>query len=811
MGKNQVDISAAVGYNDDGMNYGKILKSLIFLVGLSALIYFNDARWQSVFLGVCFLLVYFWWTSKKSTLILTERFAFSGHFSTKILAIFFVLIGWGWTAGAMTLFFPFTSLVLAVAFFANAMFFLFLSHKIAKPEAKPSDIYSDEPIAEESPGAKFGALVFLILVVYGFYLLSSSQTAGVIFSPWQTISHLYIWVFFLMTLILGWLIFSHLRVKTLLLFLFLQTFLLHSYLPLTHKLLYGADQWRHIGNEQRMVEGKGFKEAELAVSSGFVIPTEHQGEWRNPLNSEENGSLGLARDDNGQMTKIRSKIGRLSYGNFWAMAAAAARFFHFDLTTINKWLMPILWSVIFPLLLFELGLVLGWTKRNSLLFCWLGLLPFAWQVGGSFTLPVNFGFLIWLFLMLLVLKRIKLSKKEQLPALIFVGLGSLFGYALYFILFALGFAWAEVVLRMSFQGVPVNPTPSPSPYRGGNESEAAPVSPAPIRGGIKGGVLFVVTIITILIIPAVELFSGYSRWSAKLDWFGQLPQVLGNFSGYFLASGPRAHDIDAGNIIFNQTPDYAFVSNLFTQWRWWLVIFAVGFFAVFIYGLARAWRSREIAARWLATLGAGLLGGYVISIYFLSGAHLLARRLDAALALFLLVMFFYGISPLLAKEGKGVVAEVVGSKYPIINHCLIIVLSLAIAASYSLGPDTFTVSANQYQAVEHIWSQEQNNSTYCALGDTYPLLALEAVSGKEIIGGGFPIDANFAQPGRVMLYKQMNIAINDSLLKTTRALIKTDYCWFVGETINFAQQGILGGNRTKIFGDVAVVKYENLK
>ena len=783
------------------MDYSKITKSLIFLVGLSGLIYVNDARWHSTFFGALFLLIYFWWMGKKSTLILTERFAFVRNSLTKILGIFFVLIGLSWVAGALILFFPFTSLVLAAAFFINGAIFVFLSRKIAKPEEKQSDIYNDEPIVEEAPGAKFGALAFLILVGYGFYLLNGSQTTGIVFSPWQTINQLYIWVFFLTTLILGWLIFSHLRVKTIIFFLILQTFLLHSYLPLTHKLFYGADGWRHIANEQRMMDGKPFLEAKLTEADSPKSATAKAG-----------SRLGAGK----------SKVGQLSYGNFWSINVLVAKFFANDLIAVNKWLLPILWSIIFPLLLFEIGLALGWKKKNALFFCWLGLLPFAWQAAGSFTLPVNWGFLVWLFLMLLVLKRIKLSKKEQLPALIFVGFGSLFGYALYFILFVLGWGMAEVIKLLSLRSLVTNPTPRPSPYRVGNESEAAPVSPAPIRGGIKGGVLFVVTIITILIIPAIELFSGYSRWSANLNWLAQIKQILGNFSGYFLAAGPRPHDIDVGNIIFNQTPDYAFVLNLFTQWRWWLVIFAVCFFVVFVYGLIRAWRREETAARWFAIVGAGLLGGYVISMYFLSGAQLLSRRLDAVLALFLLVIFFYGITPLLPRGGDGGVAEARGlMKNPtpgpspfrggIKGGVLVLfIFSLAITASYTLGPDTYAVSSNQYDVAGYVWSQEKNNNTHCVLGDTYSLLALEAVSKKEIIGGGFPIDANFSQPERVELYKQMNIAINDNLLKTTAVLTKTDHCWFVGETVNFARQGILGGNRTKIFGDAAVVRY-NIK
>ena len=170
------------------------------MAGLSVLFYFNDARWQSVFFGVVFLTIYFWSVGKKSTLILTNRFAFADNGLTKILGFFLVLVGLTWSAGALILFFPFTSLILALAFFINGAIFVFLANKIIKPEEKQNDIYNDEPIAEEAPGAKFHALAFLVLVGYGFYLLGASRSGGAIFSPWQVIAPSYIFILFLTSL-----------------------------------------------------------------------------------------------------------------------------------------------------------------------------------------------------------------------------------------------------------------------------------------------------------------------------------------------------------------------------------------------------------------------------------------------------------------------------------------------------------------------------------------------------------------------------------------------------------------------------------
>ncbi len=139
------------------------------------------------------------------------------------------------------------------------------------------------------------------------------------------------------------------------------------------------------------------------------------------------------------------------------------------------------------------------------------------------------------------------------------------------------------------------------------------------------------------------------------------------------------------------------------------------------------------------------------------------------------------------------------------------ILAVAITASYTLGPDTFTVSTNQLAAANYVWSQEKDNNTHCVLGGTYPLLALEAVSEKEIIGGGFPIDANFGQPEREILYNQMGAAISGNLQSSELIFPKTDYCWWYFDgRINFDNSDKQKISVDKIFGDVRVVRYDNL-
>ena len=705
-------------------------KKIVPAAALSALVYLVYDRWHNWFLGVVVVLLYFLFVSGKTQTMLVSYFGFTKSLRIRILAIFLGVVTLGWFLGVFIFFNYFNSLAVFLSFFANALIWLLVKEK--KEEVGIQREF-DEEIIDEPPHEKISVLVYLGLVGYGFYFLMQSKTSGVISSPWQIIDSRYVWVFLAATFLLGALVlFSKVSLKTLLFFVILHSFLLHSYLPLTHNLFYGADGWRHMAAENRLLEGKGVLIPEIVGEQTFIA---------------------------------KSNIGVLSYANFWGTNVVRAKILGIDLIFLTKWFLPIAWSVIFTILLYEIGLTLGWSGRKSLFLAWGGMWPFALQAGGAFSLPVNFGFLIFVLFFLLLLKRMREPKAGQKSILFALGIGSALGYLLFFVLYWLSWGVMEVI-------------------NGRASNDAAR------HDFVKSKKLIIIPslILAPLALPALELAAKFSVWDSGVNILAQAKQFVGNLFGIYLASGPRPHEISGGNILFNQIPAAVFTPNLLTDFRWWLPVLVFGAVVFIILGIKQNWK--DGIYKFILSSFVILLISYFISFYFLSGEHLFSRRLDATLAILFLILVFYGLN---------------NAKY--LNYYLLIILSLAITASYTLGPDTMTVSSNQLEAAKYVWSLEKNINPRCVLGDTYPLLALEAVSQKEIIGGGFPIDANFGQPERVELYKQMNIAINDSLLHATADLTKADHCWFIGETANFNKQGILNTGIYKVFGDVAVVRY----
>lgn len=669
--------------------YFKLFTALAAL----GLFYANIKFWHLFPVGLITLIFVLWFAAIGFEKLLAVYFDFESNLRTKIIAGFLALSLIGWLAGAVIVFGRLTAEAVAVIILAVVLASHFFQRKLKREKQPPN---SSPEITVEVPQSRYYLAAYIIFWTFGLYLLWSGRTDVAAVTPWQTIPANYIYLFFLTVLTLGGLFFSRFSGKLLLIFLLAQSFLTFSYLPLSHKLFYGADGWRHTAVVAQIVEERAVSIQNFAVNPNFL-------EKINP--------------------------GVFAYSQFWGVEAVLARALNADLISFTAWFQPVVASIVFILLLFEIGLALGWGVKRSLIFCWLGLWPFALQAAGSFSLPASFGFLVWLLLLVLLLKRALNPKPAQIPILFALGILSVFGYSLYLILFWLAFVVVEMLRHK--------------------------------RKILAAGA----GAIAVLAVPVLELLAGYGRFDSLNNFWSNAKQLVGNFTAYFLASGPRPHIIETGNVFFNQTPNYAFVSNGFTEWRWWLVALMVAA----LFGMFIGWRKFRrgfTPDRWLAILGGGLFVGYFISRYFLVGNQLISRRLDAVIALFGILFLFNAIKNIFIKNQFA-------------SLLFILAGATAIAASYSLGPVSPAMSVGQYNVAEQVWQESKNDMKHCVLADTYTLLALEAVSQKQIIGGGFPIDKNFGQLDLATLYDGFKNNPSDDLWQKARELTGAEKCYLL--------------------------------
>jgi len=721
-----------------------LVKKLLALLGIAVLLFLNIFVWHNFGLGAVLVLGFIFLMSGSARSALIKFFNFGDNGRTRILGAFLVFTVLSWLSGATVVFYKLTPLTIAVIFFITGLVFIFweLWAKLAKGTvpAEPAEV-KESPFG--LPTVFWGGLVFLVFAGYGFYLLYHSQSGAALVSPWQTINPNYIWIFLGATFLLGVLIFSRLSVKTLLIFLTVYIFLLLSYLPLTHQLFYGADQWRHLATESRIMS---------QLPTDIVAPNAAQ-----PL-------------------FLTSAPGNIFYSSFWGINVVLAQVLNLDLISLVRWFLPVLWALIFPVLIYEIGLAINLNKKESLFLVWLTALPFALQYAGALSIPNHFGLLIWLLLVLLILKVAVKTRWEQFVILAVLGLLSVFGYGLYLLLFWLA-ALVFVILSPALAGRRIF-----SNFR------------------FFASLRMTATIILVAIfIPAVELIVKYSTWPKQVDWFAQVKQLFGNLTGWYLATGPRPHDILTGNIFFNQVPLGAFVPNFLTQHPIWIFIFMILVWYAILVGVIFSLRSKATVRNWLGVMFLGLLGSYIIGRYILTGGSIITRRLDGVLAILGIIFLLFGLKQFvdwLTKKFHSQRAE------RIIMAVLVVIFSLAIAASYSLGPDIRAMSVDEYKAAKYVWGEQAR----CVITDTYPLLALEYFSKKQVTGGGFSMGQNFSQPERVKLYEEMKADPKPAIFDEAKNITGAINCYLIANTkeIYYNNYTYQTGKEWKMFGDMIV-------
>ena len=591
------------------------------------------------------------------------------------------------------------------------------------------------------------SLVYLLLSIslLAFFLLSRSDAT--LSSPWQALSPAVLPLWFVLTLLLGFLLFSKFKIKTLLVFVLIHSCLTHIYLPISHVLPWGGDVWRHVAVEQKMISG----ELQLPVIAG------PQAKWREVLNADIPEALVIPN--------------KYVYGQFWATTIILAETLRIDLLTLNIWLLPILWSLVLPFIFFRLGKLLFGSWRNGLWLSWFGTLLFPFQALGGLTLPVSLGVLMFLFVLTLWLQYQQDGRRaERRIVLLFAGL-MIFGYTLFTVLLWFFMALSFFVRR------------------------AVRIQKRFVRWPIFG----LLVLVSIALFPLIELTLGISTWPAHIDWFAEAKQMFGQFSGWYYAQAIRPHDILSGNIFFNHTPVSAFVSTFFTDWRWH-VIPALGLiFGMAAYGFFQLIQ-KEDTTEWrvLGYFSGAVCFGYIFNWFVLTGDRSFVRRLDLMFACCVLLFFFRGFFALRVRIGAGS-----QKKKRAGLAAAIILFSWFGATAYASGPDMRVVSNAQYHVAQAA-TQMVSSTPACVLADTWVLLPLEGLSAGRIVGGGFPIDAQFGQTERTNLFSDMLADPKPVLLDRIKKATGADTCIFI------AQKSRIDTQKAEILQDLADKAPEDL-
>ena len=145
---------------------------------------------------------------------------------------------------------------------------------------------------------------------------------------------------------------------------------------------------------------------------------------------------------------------------------------------------------------------------------------------------------------------------------------------------------------------------------------------------------------------------------------------------------------------------------------------------------------------------------------------------------------------------------------------VVVIISLVTLFTFASGPVLeATVTTDNTQSMQYIWSQVKNQSeSNCILADTWPLLALESYSAKEIVAGNFSSDFDYNQNDRVRLLNDFTLNPTLNVIEEAMTITKANTCFVL---INYYQLDEIKVNQINellgdpiLFGDDLVWKYK---
>ncbi len=685
------------------MNFWQRQIKITGLLGVLILLFFNLNVWSYSWLGwilfvsYLFLVSGYWQIIFRKVLGLKRKLWITKVFS--YLSTFLIL---SFVSSVFIVFDRLDSFLIWLSYAVVVMLSLIILYLVQNSKRKKPVFLDvrDENLVVFKKTFVLSATYFILWMV-GFYLLYTSKSVEVLRSPWQTISNYYILIFFVLTLFSGIFLFSKYKTKTILFIFLFQSIILHFYIPMSHQLPWGGDVWRHVANEKILMQDKQILPVLVGESATWI---------------EVVGA---------DIPEVITRPHKYTYGQLWGSTILLSQTLQIDLLSVNRWLIPILWSFTMPFILFRIGWLVFGSVRRGLWLPWFMFLAFPFQAWGGLTLPVSLGFITFLFVFMLWLQYLRDGNKAQRNIALFFACLMLFGYSLYFILIWLVIVFSHITYHISH------------------------IKSYGLRLMTYGSVLF----LSIFIFPLIELLSKISFIPENIEWWFGLKQLLGRFFGFFYAQMIRPHDILGGNVLFNHTPDYAFVLNIFNTWRWWLIPFMIVVVVLSKYTGFKYLKSKKPIQQLIIFLTSTVVGGYIIGWFVLAGERLFTRRLELTFAFLWMILIIYALQRLLVRWQARDLFVKVG-----IVVCLII-FSWFGTMAYASGLDDRVVSVNEYEVAQKVWEDLRGSGYWgsgpgCVLGDTWFLLALEGVSSGEIVGGGFPIDKNFGQVERVDMFSK---------------------------------------------------------
>jgi hypothetical protein len=273
--------------------------------------------------------------------------------------------------------------------------------------SQPQQTSSDET---DHDWPKIFWVIFYLAMVSGIVAPIIVSTGDKIVSPWQVLPWWFIASAAAGFLFLLWSIASNIKASKLLPAIIIFSFLIHGYLLVYHNG-FGGDRFRHLGSENRILQG-------IEYQPTFVTTNL----WWTSI-----GSISIP-----QVLIDRVKV---SYGFQWSLEVIASQITGIGVFQINRFLMPLLWSLLLTFFTYVAGVMIFDNKSKALFAALLSNSFYLLQYYGAQGLPASYGLLVLAGNILWWLAYLKTGKKQILAVAIGFTILSYFNYSLAFLRF----------------------------------------------------------------------------------------------------------------------------------------------------------------------------------------------------------------------------------------------------------------------------------------------------------------------------------------------------------------------------------------
>lgn len=627
------------------------------------------------------------------------------------------------------LFYKITPEIIAINLIIILIISLFLNFKFKNSNIKNEEENNTDNTLKDFK-LRFSYLIPIGIFLFSYFILNNlilfKFKDHIVNYFWRN-SNFIIFIFvFSIIAFLMFLIFTEKNKKYILFFIIFVSFVVHSNVPIYYDKANGGagDRYRFLANEEILRDKGIVKPSLFGTKEDVTIKT-----------------IGPIK-----IPEVLVSGNKQSYINKWGVDIILSYVLNVDISKIDIWINFILWSLFIPFIFFNIFKLLLNNEKLALLFSSSSLLLNIFQFNGSVSYPIGINFILFLFLIMLFISKIKDNIKIDKDKIILILSTTIL---LYFNYIAFLFLWI-VLLFIYFSQYFIE------------------------KLNIKVYIKKILICISIALSSFLFLFLDIKMKFANIN-FSSIPKNLLSFSSKFLSP------TTIPNVTITM-PRFIYFAPLLS-----LIFFIiVGFGVYFFYK-----KNKEY--KYILYFFISICLSYIYCWTILDGDKIFSRKIGMLVIFFFLFFLIYGIYFIFSRYNN---LNINKKEFIIIS--IIIFLSSIGTLQYASGPVIELNMNYDLDSFKYVYDKVKNDEHPCVIGDTIHTILLEYISKNKLIAGGFPQVGNYVQSDRSRIFNEMLKNPDKKYLEEAEKITGSDNCVLITDNRNVDHYH-LGSDATETF------------